>query len=44
MQKIENYKPKTNLMISEYKKQIQKIKNGQIANITYSGTINYIEI
>ena len=42
--KIEHYKPKTNLMIAEYKKQIQKIKSDQIANITYSGTINYIEI
>lgn len=42
--KVENYKPKTNLMIAEYKKQLQKIKNGQIGNITYSGQINYIEI
>jgi inner membrane protein len=42
--KIEHYKPKTNLMIAEYKKQIQKIKSDQLANITYSGTINYIEI
>jgi inner membrane protein len=41
---IENYKPKTNLMIAEYKKQLQKIKNNNIANITYSGTLNYIEI
>jgi inner membrane protein len=41
---IENYKPKTNLMIAEYKKQLQKIKSNNIANITYSGTLNYIEI
>jgi inner membrane protein len=41
---IENYKPKTNLMIAEYKKQLQKIKSNNIANITYSGQINYIEI
>jgi hypothetical protein len=43
-EKVSNYKPKTNLMISEYKKQLQKIKNDHIANITYSGQINYIEI
>jgi hypothetical protein len=24
--KVQNYKPKTNLMIAEYKKQLQKIK------------------
>jgi inner membrane protein len=42
--KIESYKPKTNLMIAEYKKQLQKIKNDHIGNITYSGQINYIEI
>ena len=42
--KIANYKPKTNLMIAEYKKQLQKIKSDQIGNITYSGEINYIEI
>ena len=42
--KIANYKPKTNLMIAEYKKQLQKIKSNQIGNITYSGEINYIEI
>lgn len=42
--KIENYKPKTNLMIAEYKKQLDKIKKCQIGNIKYSGTINYIEI
>lgn len=42
--KVENYKPKTNLMIAEYKKQLDKIKNNQIGNITYSGQINYIEI
>lgn len=41
---IENYKPKTNLMIAEYKKQLQKIKSNQIANITYSGNVTYIEI
>ena len=42
--KVENYKPKTNLMIAEYKKQLEKIKNNQIGNITYSGNITYIEI
>jgi inner membrane protein len=42
--KIENYKPKTNLMIGEYKKQLLKIKGNQIAIITYSGKINFIEI
>lgn len=42
--KVENYKPKTNLMIPEYKKQLLKIKSSEIANIAYSGTINYIEI
>lgn len=42
--KVENYKPKTNLMIAEYKKQLSKIKNDQIGNISYSGQINYIEI
>jgi inner membrane protein len=42
--KVQNYKPKTNLMIGEYKKQLQKVKNDHIGNITYSGQINYIEI
>ena len=42
--KVENYKPKTNLMIAEYKKQLEKIKKNQIGNITYSGNITYIEI
>jgi inner membrane protein len=42
--KVQNYKPKTNLMIAEYKKQLHKIKNDHIGNITYSGQINYIEI
>jgi inner membrane protein len=42
--KVQNYKPKTNLMITEYKKQLQKIKNDHIGTITYSGEINYIEI
>jgi|26BtaG_2_1085354.scaffolds.fasta_scaffold00362_3 inner membrane protein len=42
--KIENHKPKTNLMIAEYKKQLQKIKSDEIPNIAYSGTLNYIEI
>ena len=41
---IEHYKPKTNLMISEYKRQLEKIKNDQIGNITYSGNVTYIEI
>jgi inner membrane protein len=43
-EKVSNYKPKTNLMISEYKKQLQKIKNDKIGNITYSGNVTYIEI
>ena len=43
-EKVSNYKPKTNLMIAEYKKQLQKIKNDKIGNITYSGQINYIDI
>lgn len=42
--KVENYKPKTNLMIAEYKKQLEKIKSNQIGTITYSGTIRFIEI
>ena len=42
--KVENYKPKTNLMIAEYKRQLAKIKNTQLGAINYSGTINYIEI
>lgn len=42
--KVENHKPKTNLMIAEYKKQLQKIKSDQIGNITYSGEVNYIEV
>src|SRR5690606_6601207 len=42
--KIESHKPKTNLMIAEYKKQLLKIKNNEIPNIAYSGTLNYIEI
>jgi hypothetical protein len=29
-EKVTNYKPKTNLMISEYKKQLQKIRNDKI--------------
>jgi len=41
---LEHYKPKTNLMISEYKKQLNRIKNNQIGNITYSGQITYIAI
>lgn len=42
--KIESYKPKTNLMIPEYKKQIQAIKSSILATIKYSGTVNFIEI
>ena len=42
--KVENYKPKTNLMIAEYKKQLEKIKNGNIGYFIYSGKINYIEV
>jgi inner membrane protein len=34
-EKVSNYKPKTNLMISEYKK-LQKLKIDHIGNITYS--------
>ncbi|SDY04255.1 metal-dependent hydrolase [Flavobacterium degerlachei] len=41
---IENYKPKTNLMISEYKRLLETIKNNHIVNNTYSGNITYIEI
>jgi inner membrane protein len=36
--KVLNYKPKTNLMIAEYKKQLKK-KNNQIGNITYSNKL-----
>ena len=42
--KVANYKPKTNLMIAEYKKQLEKIKSNQIGKINYSGQINYIVI
>ena len=42
--KVENYKPKTNLMIAEYKKQLDKIKKGQLDNINYSGTVRFIVI
>ena len=42
--KVENHKPKTNLMIAEYKKQLLKISSNEIPNIAYSGTLNYIEI
>lgn len=42
--KVENHKPKTNLMIAEYKKQLQKIKSDQIGKIIYSGEMHYIEI
>ena len=41
---IEHYKPKTNLMISEYKRQLDKIKNNNIASNIYSGNVTYIEI
>jgi inner membrane protein len=41
---IENYKPKTNLMISEYKRQLEKIKNNHLDQIKYSGNITYIQI
>jgi hypothetical protein len=37
LNKVQNYKPKTNLMIAEYKRTIQKIKNDHIGNITYTG-------
>jgi hypothetical protein len=39
-----NHKPATNLMIAEYRKQLSEIKNRKLAEITYSGTISYIEI
>ena len=42
--KIEAYKPKTNLMIPEYKKQIQAIKSSINAKIYYSGNLHFIEI
>ena len=42
--KIANYKPKTNLMIAEYRRQLERIKSDKIGNVTYSGQINYIEI
>lgn len=42
--KVDNYKPKTNLMIAEYKKQLDKIKSNKIGNITYSGQLTYIKI
>ena len=42
--KVENYKPKTNLMIAEYKDQLNKIRNMKLGNITYSGSISYIDI
>ena len=42
--KIEHYKPKTNLMIAEYKKQLEKIKTNEMGCISYSGRINYIAI
>jgi inner membrane protein len=34
-EKVTNYKPKTNLMISEYKKQLQKIRNDKILLLTW---------
>ena len=43
-QKVVNHKPATNLMIAEYRKQLSEIKNRKLAEITYSGTISYIEI
>ena len=42
--KIEHYKPKTNLMIAEYKKQLEKIKTNEMGCITYFGQIIYIKI
>lgn len=41
--KVENHKPKTNLMIAEYKKQLLKIRSNEIPNIAYSGSMYYIE-
>jgi inner membrane protein len=42
-EKVTNYKPKTNLMISEYKKQLQKIRNDKIGYYLFR-EITYIEI
>jgi inner membrane protein len=42
--KVSNYHIKTNLMITEYKNQLAKIKTCKSQNITYSGQITYIEI
>jgi inner membrane protein len=42
--KTTNFHLKENLMITEYKNQLAKIKNSKTQNITYSGFINYIEI
>lgn len=42
--KVVSYKPKTNLMIAEYKKQLSKIKNTQLNKVLYSGSLQYIAI
>ncbi len=42
--KVENYKPKTNLMIAVYNNQLDKIKKSHLGNINYSGTITFIKI
>lgn len=42
--KVSNYHIKTNLMIPEYKKQLELTKASKMQNIKYSGAITYIEI
>lgn len=42
--KIHDYKPKTNLMIPEYIKQINLIKSRNLEKIKYSGRLYFIEI
>jgi inner membrane protein len=42
--KIQSYKPKTNLMIPEYSKQLADIKAKKMENISYNGSLNYFEL
>jgi len=42
--KIENHHFKENLMIQEYKKNLNQLLKSELNKITYSGEINYIEI
>ncbi len=42
--KIENHHFKENLMINEYKNNLDKLLKTELNKITYSGEINYIEI